>query len=94
MWYFKHDAIPNTFIDRYFSIRVNSMWWSYEHNKFVETIEDVGKKGASSSKSIGSFKAFKRFLRKHSYLKGKTVLLESRWSHNNVVAKWIDHENR
>lgn len=94
MWYFKSDAVPHSFIDRYFFISVDAMWWSYEHNKFVELMDDIGKKGGSSSKDVRSFKAFKRFLRKHSYLKGKTVHLNSRWTNNSVVARWIEYENR
>jgi len=66
-----------------------SLWWVDEVNAFVPCkSEPYLKYGASSnSKPIRTLRAFKRFLRKHPELKGRTVRLVNRYVGYDVEAK-------
>ena len=60
------------------------LWWN------GETWAGIERQGPCSNydKSVKSFKAFKRYLRKHDYLKGQEVLLSSEYIGHDITARW------
>lgn len=100
MWTYKFDApAGERMLKRFRSVTTWGknkgqpiLWWCYATRTFRESDTDLGyrsfAKGASSHAPIRSFKAFKRFLRKHPELKGYEVVLCNRFEDHNVTAIW------
>lgn len=102
-WKFKFDAPVNSRYFRYFnSVTVIDdkeplLWWSDRHNKFmaIKMLKDYS--CCTHSKPVRTFKAFKRFLRKHAELQGRTVVLCSRYIGYDIIANFeverIQHDD-
>ena len=68
------------------------LWYCRLTRKFVPTERKLPKGGSNHSPPIKSFKAFKRFLRKHPELIGSEVILVSRYIGHNIKANWTQKE--
>lgn len=66
------------------------LWWSYKDRVFRTWDGPVLDASSNHSEPVRSFKAFKRFLRKHPELKGYEVVLCHRYIGYNVTAEWED----
>ena len=94
MWHFEFDAPVGTRIlsSRFFGVTQFAdadLWWSHTYKKWLPLLECKG--NCSSHRSVSSFKAFKRHLRKHPELQEcKEVVLVSRYVGYNIRAFWRD----
>lgn len=61
----------------------DGLWWCYETKRWVE--EPKG--DASTHAPCKSYKAFLRHIRKHTELKGREVVLVSRFRGNDIIVK-------
>lgn len=94
MWHVEFDAPVGTRIlsSRFFGITQFSdadLWWSYTYKKWLSSEKCNG--NCSSHKRVGSFKAFRRHLRKHPELQAcDEVVLVSKFVGHNIRAFWRD----
>lgn len=96
MWHFEFDAPVNTRILRSHFVGITHFGaaqsdsfpksW-FDGNKWVDNPTGY----ASTLCRCGSFKAFKRHLRKHPELQGVDgyVVLVSRFVGHNIIARWV-----
>jgi len=90
MWRFEFEApVGQRVLKRFMCVTTyeHNFWWSEEHKMFT-CFNHLGNKGGGSSHGVHSFKAFKRFLRKHPELQGTEVVLVSRFMGHNITAKY------
>lgn len=66
------------------------LWWCDEYNMFLphEVLRDSPYGYSSHSRPIRTLRAFKRFLRKHHEIRGRTVRLVSRYVGYDIEAEW------
>ncbi len=98
-WLITYHAPKGERINRYFwSATIwdsdePSLWWSDAANAFIDHTNPMyAQFGTSShSRSIRTFKAFKRFLRKRKELqtKGRKVRLVNRFVGYDIMAEWV-----
>lgn len=99
-WQFIFEAGKPNRVHRYFwcatikDFQEPELWWSYHHNKFLPHDHPELKEysHSSSSKPIRTFRAFRRFLRKHPELQGRRVQLVSRYIGFNIEAVFCQEE--
>lgn len=92
-WAFKFDAPVNGRFHRYFwSATVmdggESLWWSHAEKRFVPVDYPLPQGGGTHSPPIRTFRAFRRFLRRHPELIGRQVTLVNRFRGFNITAIW------
>jgi hypothetical protein len=71
-----------------------ALWWSDEYKAFVPYDRIGSQGGSTNSPTIRTFRAFKRFLRKHPELRGRTVRLVSRYVGFDVDASEAGKRDR
>lgn len=91
-WQFSFEVEKPNRLHRYFWCATimdgqePDMWWSDEHKQFVPHGQMGSQGGGSHSPVIRTFRAFKRFLRKHPELHGRRVRLVSRYVGHDIEA--------
>lgn len=98
-WQFTYQACKGARVNRYFwSATIwdsgePPLWWSGAANAFIDRTNPMwGLFGVSShSRPIRTFRAFKRFLRKHRELQteGRKVRLVNRFVGYDITAEWM-----
>jgi hypothetical protein len=92
MWTFEFEAPVQSRFMRYYvwCTTFDNLWWCNASKKFVVGCSNLPAGGSSCSPPIRTFRAFKRFLRKHPELRGVDVILQSRFHDHNVTARWVE----
>lgn len=94
-WVYEFEALAgNRFMKRFLCATTfcheDAAWWCNRSKRFVADGEPLPDGGRNNSPPIRSFKAFKRFLRKHPELRGADVTLVNRYVGYDVKATWQD----
>jgi hypothetical protein len=75
--------------DHFFGIQVEGMLWSFDNRRWFseqDLYKEMGPEGYITSKDCNSVQAFRRHMKKHIELHGKTCRLVSRFVGHDVYA--------
>lgn len=64
----------------------DGLWWCFETKRWVDDVRKASG-SASSHAPCKSYRAFLRHIRKHPELKGREVILVSRFIGNDIIVK-------
>lgn len=89
-WEFEFEAKNGERIMKWFRVctTFGELWWCNRDKKFRPFGDGLPEGGSNHSPPIRTFKAFKRFLRKHPELQGQEVHLVNRYIGHSVTANF------